>query len=93
MRGLRQACDFLRVRKGVTERKCLACNRWKVEATEYTTQTNHGQLKYVARCKPCNSAHRAAASISAPRQEPADLPPLPLNPPPLEWPTVLRGVL
>lgn len=92
MRGLRNAADFLRVRHGVTERKCLACNKWKVEATEYTTQTNHGQLRYIARCKPCNSAHRAAKAISAPRQPAVEFIPPP-EPPGLAWDTVLRGVL
>ena len=93
MRGLRQASEFLRLRRGVQERKCLACGQWKVEAASYTMQSNHGKMKHVARCKPCNAAHRAAKAISSARQPAADLPPLPPDPPPLEWPTVLRGVL
>ena len=90
MRGLRNAKDFLRVRRGVQERKCLACGKWKVEADSYTTQKNHGHIAYISRCKPCNGAHRKAANISASRQQPADLPPLPAEPPPVTWEMMLR---
>lgn len=93
MRGLRNAADFIRQRRGVRERKCLGCGKWKVEADSYTTQKNHGKLCYVARCRPCNAAYRTAANISASRQPPADLPPLPADPPPLTWDTFLRGLL
>ena len=81
------------MRRGVQERKCLQCNCWKVEATSYGTQTNRGKLAYIARCKPCNAKHRAEANITASRQDPPDLPPLPADPPPVTWETVMRGLL
>lgn len=93
MRGLRQAKDFLRMRRGVQERKCLDCGKWLVESTGYGTQRNHGALAYVARCRPCNAKHRAQAAISSSRQPPAETAPLPKDPPPLTWDTFLRGLL
>lgn len=95
-RHLRKPADFLRVRKGVTERKCLDCGKWLVEADHYNANMAHGRRGYDARCRPCHHAHRAAigkASDTWRNGVPAPAVKMPKEPPPLEWPTVLRGVL
>ena len=92
-RKRRQPSDYLRTRRGVQERRCIACGKWHQQTVANFCYRQSGRgMVWTARCKVCESARQREEyeKRQAGPVEPVKIEPLP---PPLEWPTVLRGLV